>query len=207
MKKLIIFDMDGTLIDSSLTIVNAINSVRTNLGLNPMDEIDILDNINNPHITPARYFYEVDSFAPEHEEWFSDYYAKNHERELRLYHHIKELLVELKERGFKLAVATNAYRVSTTQSLGHLEVLEYFDAIACHDEVKEGKPHPEMLYKILDQLNISTKDTLFVGDGERDRLASESAQIDYLMVNWGFSDYTEDVFHTVEDLKKAILEA
>ncbi len=44
-----------------------------------------------------------------------------------------------------------------------------------------------MLYKILDELNIEAKDTLFIGDGERDKEASKNAKIDYIMVHWGFS--------------------
>jgi len=206
MKKLIIFDMDGTLVDSSLTIANAINTVRKKLSLEPMDEDDILSKVNDPNINPALYFYESKAFTPEHEEWFTDYYHKHHQEELRLYQGTKELLVELKERGYKLAIATNAYRISTLQSLEHLDILHYFDSIACYDDVKKGKPHPFMLYKILDELNISNQDSLFVGDGHRDELASKAANIDYLMVNWGFSDHKENVIHTIAELRERILE-
>lgn len=206
MKKLIIFDMDGTLIDSSLTIANAINTVRQNLSLEPMNNEDILRKVNDPHINPAQYFYEAKAFTPEHEEWFADYYHKNHQEELCLYDGTKELLITLKNRGYTLALATNAYRVSTLQSLTHLNIIEFFDSIACYDDVEKGKPDPAMLYKILEELNVSNNDTLFIGDGHRDELASETANIDYLMVNWGFSDHEENVIHTVDELEKRILE-
>lgn len=205
MKKLIIFDMDGTLVDSSITIANAINSVRKNLSLEPMDEKQILEKVNDPHLNPALYFYEAKAFTPEHEEWFSSYYTKHHEEELRLYEKTESLLIELKDQGFKLAVATNAYRVSTLQSLSHLKVLHYFDAVVCYDDVAHGKPQPDMLERLLNDLKISIESSLFIGDSNRDKLAAEAIDMDYLMVNWGFSDH-DDAIHTVEELKAHILE-
>ena len=205
MKKAIIFDMDGTLVDSSITIVNAINYVRKNLNLPPLEEGLILEKVNDPKLNPAEYFYEVEAFTEEHEGWFSEYYTLNHEKELRLYQDIKELLKSLKEEGYKLAIATNSYRGSTLESLGHLNILDYFESLACYDDVGRGKPAPDMLEKNLKEMKIDASDALFIGDSERDMLASKTAQIDYLMINWGFSDY-EDAIHTVADLKKRIME-
>ncbi|MBU1667839.1 HAD family hydrolase [bacterium] len=205
MKQFIIFDMDGTLVDSSLTIVNAINTVRKNLSLEPMDEKEILEKVNDPHLNPALYFYEAKAFTPEHEEWFATYYTNHHEEELRLYDGTEKLLKELKNQGFKLAVATNAYRVSTLQSLSHLNVLQYFDGIVCYDDVAHGKPQPDMLEKLLNDLNISIKTSLFIGDSNRDKLAAEAINMDYLMVNWGFSNH-DDAIHSIEKLQKSIVE-
>ncbi len=207
MKKLIIFDMDGTLVDSSITLVNAINHVRDKLFLKPMSEDDILSKLNDHTINSAQYFYETDSFKADHEIWFSEYYRDNHKRELRLYNGIKELLDELKNMGYKLAIATNAYKISTRQSLIYLDIVDYFDAVVCSDEVARGKPYPDMLYKILDELDLKSEDAIFVGDGERDEEASKNAGIDYIMVHWGFSTHRdEDAVHTIKELKDKILE-
>jgi len=203
-KKVIIFDMDGTLVDSSVTIVNAINHVRANLELEPLDKELILEKVNDPHLNPAEYFYEVDAFTPQHEAWFSGYYTDNHEKELQLYDGVENLLKSLKNRGFKLAIATNAYRGSTIESLSHLKILDYFESLACYDDVGRGKPAPDMLEKNLKDLNVTAQETLFIGDSERDMLASKSANIDYIMINWGFSDY-EDAIHEVDQLERAIL--
>jgi len=201
-KKLIIFDMDGTLVNSSLTIANAINYVRKNLGFEPMEQASILKLVNDHTINPAETFYHAKAFDADHEKWFSEYYTKNHETELVLYDGIKELLGSLKEKGHALAVATNAYRGSTIESLTHLEVYDHFDAIACYDDVARGKPHPDMLHKILDELGHSNRHTLFIGDGPRDEMASKEAQIEYIMVDWGFTDHTDairsvDALHTL----------
>jgi len=205
MKKAIIFDMDGTLVDSSTTIVNAINHVRKNLNLIEMERELILNKVNDPHLNPAEFFYEVPSFTKQHEALFAGYYTDHHEEELELYDGIEQLLKNLKAKGYLLAVATNAYRGSTLESLSHLKVLEYFDSIACYDDVHKGKPSPDMLEKNLKDLNISAENSLFIGDSERDLLAGEAINMDYLMVNWGFSDY-EDAIHSVKKLEETILE-
>jgi phosphoglycolate phosphatase len=79
-KKLIIFDMDGTLVNSSLTIANAINYVRKNLGFEAMEQEYILRRVNDHTINPAQTFYHAKSFDADHERWFSEYYTKNHEK-------------------------------------------------------------------------------------------------------------------------------
>jgi len=203
-KKLIIFDMDGTLVNSSLTIANAINYVRKNLGFEPMEQEYILRLVNDHTINPAQTFYHAKAFDRDHEKWFSEYYTKNHENELILYDGIKELLESLRDKGHALAVATNAYRGSTIESLTHLDVYEHFDAIACYDDVAQGKPHPDMLFKILDELGHSSDNALFIGDGPRDELASQRANIDYMMVDWGFTDHT-DAVRNVDDLYNLLL--
>ena len=204
-KKLIIFDMDGTLVDSSTTIVNAINYVRSKLNLVALEKELILEKVNDPALNPALFFYEVEEFSTEQEEWFSEYYTLNHEKELELYPEIDKLLKELKESGYLLAIATNAYRGSTLQSLGHLKVLEYFSSIACYDDVGRGKPAPDMLEKNLEDLKLDVKDAIFIGDSERDLMAAETLKMDYIMINWGFSNY-QDAINTIKKLKEKILE-
>ena len=205
LKKAIIFDMDGTLVDSSITIVNAINHVRAKLELENMERELILEKVNDPHLNPAEFFYEVPAFTEDHETWFAGYYTENHEKELQLYDGITELLKNLKENDYALAVATNAYRSSTLESLSHLNVLEYFESIACYDDVGRGKPSPDMLEKNLEDLKVSTQECIFIGDSERDLLAAKSLSMDYIMINWGFSDY-EDAIHSVEKLQESILD-
>ena len=204
-KKLVIFDMDGTLVDSSVTIVNAINYVRSKLNLKALDKDLILTKVNDPEVNPALFFYEVQAFATEHEKWFSEYYTNNHKKELELYKDIDTLLQELKDKNYKLAVATNAYRGSTIESLRHLKVLDYFSSITCYDDVERGKPAPEMLEKNLKDVNLEVTNAIFIGDSERDMMAANTLNMDYIMINWGFSDY-DDAIHTVNNLKEKILE-
>ena len=203
-KQLIIFDMDGTLVNSSLTIANAINYVRQNLGFEAMEQEYILRLVNDHTINPAQTFYHAKAFDADHERWFSEYYTKNHENELVLYEGIKEMLETLKDKGHTLGVATNAYRGSTIESLTHLDVHHLFDGIACYDDVAQGKPHPDMLHRLLNELEHSSHESLFIGDGPRDEIASQRAEIDYIMVDWGFTEHT-DAVRTVGELHKILI--
>ncbi len=197
--------MDGTLVDSSITIVNAINHVRSKLSLEPLDKELILTKVNDPELNPALFFYETQEFSSEQEQWFSEYYTDNHEKELQLYDGIEELLITLKEKGYLFAIATNAYRGSTLESLGHLNIVDYFSSIACYDDVGRGKPAPDMLEKNLKDVNLEAKDAIFIGDSERDLMAANALEMDYIMINWGFSDY-EDALHSIDKLQEKILE-
>lgn len=203
-ERLIIFDMDGTLVNSSLTIANAINYVRQNLGFAPMEQDYILRRVNDHTINPAQVFYHAKAFDAKHEQWFSEYYTRNHDKELVLYEGIIELLDTLKSKGAVLAVATNAYRKSTLESLTHLGVHTHFDAVACYDDVPQGKPHPDMLYKILDELGMQSHQATFIGDGPRDQMASERAGIEYIMVDWGFTEHKNAV-RDVKTLRQMLL--
>ena len=204
---LVIFDMDGTLIDSSRLLANAINHVRAQLHLPPMPQSAIIGQVNNHQINPAKYFYEVDRFEPVHETWFSEYYSAHHATELRLYTGIRSLLSQLHDRGTTLALATNAYRVSTLESLGHLGIDSLFDTIVCHDDVPNPKPAPDMLYHILEEHHLLKKSAVFIGDGPRDEEAAEAAGIDYIMVDWGYTEHDEEkeVVRNVEALREILL--
>jgi len=205
-KSLVIFDMDGTLVDSSRLLANTINHVRSRLHLPTMPTEQIIGQVNNHRINPAKYFYGVEQIEPIHEQWFSQYYTANHNTQLRLYDGILPLLEWLKASDVRIALATNAYRISALESLKHLGIRSFFDAIVCHDDVTHPKPDPEMLYQILETLKLPKEQAVFVGDGPRDEEAAAAAGIDYIMVDWGFTEHdrTKNVIKSVEALKKAI---
>jgi phosphoglycolate phosphatase len=202
-KTLAIFDLDGTIQDSSLAIVGAVNHVRKALGLDPMEEEIIIKNINNTSINQAKFFYESNSFSPVHSNLFLEFYHQNQDNLIRVYNGVKELLEELKANGCTLAIATNAFRSTVIKSLKKMDILDLFDEVVCGDDVIEAKPSPEMLEKILKSLKKSPKEAIFIGDGERDLLAAKRANVDFIMVNWGFSNY-KNAINSVEELKKEL---
>ncbi len=182
---LAVFDMDGTLVDSSAALTNAINYVRGKLGLKPLDSKTVIEQINNPRCNLAQFFYGIDKIEPIHERWFKEYYTANHDRELVLFDGVEEMLKELKSLKVKLAIATNAYRHSALEALKHLKIDRYFDDIICWDDVKEGKPSPEMLIKLMQRNCETPKTTVFVGDSDRDELAAKAAGVKFIRVAFG----------------------
>jgi len=202
-KKFIIFDMDGTLIDSSTVLANAINYVRKNLSLSPMPNSQIVACINNPNIHAPSFFYEAPNFNKDHERWFQEYYSKHHNTSTALYDGIGQLLKRL-SKTHKLSVATNAYKLSARQILDSNRITDYFDIIMCADMVKNPKPHPEMIDTIVDHYKADKEHFVVVGDGERDILAAKNAGIDYILVDWGFSDHKNGAVGSVQELEEIL---
>ena len=198
--------MDGTLVDSSTLLANAINHVRAQLRLPALPMDAIIGHVNNHHINPAQYFYETDQFEPIHGEWFNAYYTAHHAAQLRLYDGVKPLLIHLRSQGRQIALATNAHRISTLESLRHLEIESYFDVVVCHDDVPEAKPAPDMLVRAMLTTGTSIQESLFVGDGPRDEEAAYAAGIDYLMVDWGFTQHEDGkkVIKSIDALRKKL---
>jgi len=201
-KNTLIFDMDGTLIDSSEVISNSINHVRARLDLKPMPKDKILYAVNEMRIHSPSYFYEAEAFEAHHIEWFQDYYTENHHKEVHLYEGVLALLEKASTR-YNLSLATNAYRISALQILSHLNIENHFDIIVCADDVKEAKPSPDMLYKILEHFAQTPKQAIMIGDSLKDKEAASRAGIETILVDWGFSDL-EDACREVGELEKLL---
>jgi len=182
----IIFDMDGTLVDSSLVLTNAINYVRERLNLPPLSKEVVIENINTLNSNFAKFFYNLERIEPIHEKWFKEYYINFSKDELKLYSGVEEMLKSLK-RDYKLAIATNSYRDSTFKTLESLDILDYFDEVVSFDDVKEPKPSAKMLYEVLNRFNLKSKDAIFIGDSKRDEVASKRANIEFIKVAFNSS--------------------
>ncbi|MBD3841295.1 MAG: HAD hydrolase-like protein, partial [Campylobacterales bacterium] len=158
-KQLIIFDMDGTLIDSGNVITNTINFVRTNLGLQIMPKEDLLQNLNNPDINSAKYFYGTNEFTQDQTNLFTQYYDKHCISDITLYDGVIDMLDQL-SLYFTLTVATNASKDFATKMINHLNIDSYFNLVVGATCVKNPKPHPDMLIKTIEQLNLHSKDAV-----------------------------------------------
>jgi len=200
-KKYIIFDMDGTLIDSSKLLANSINYVRQNLGLEKLDDETILKAINDESLNAPMFFYESEEFEEFHTEFFNEYYQAHYKTDSKLYPYAKELLEKL-SKTHKVSLATNAYKKSAYTILFALGIEHYFDIIICGDEVEHPKPHPQMLNMIIEFYEDEKSKFLFVGDSTRDELCAKNAGIDSVLVEWGFSEHKNSVnsFKELEEL-------
>jgi len=187
-KQLIIFDMDGTLIDSGNVITNTINFVRTNIGLDIMPKDELLTNLNNPDINSAKFFYGTKEFTPEQTELFSHYYDKHCISDIVLYDGILDMLDEI-SKYFTLTVATNASSDYASKMISFLNIDNYFDMIIGANDVENPKPHPDMLLKTMKKFNVESKHSMLIGDSQKDLRAAQFAKIDSILVNWGFTKH------------------
>lgn len=200
---LLMFDMDGTLINSGSSITNTINHVRENLGFEKLEKEYILEKVNDPNINAAEFFYGTPDFTQEQKVLFEQHYNATCLDDLELYEGIEKLIDDLKS-DFILTVATNANSIFAKKMLDHLGIGKYFKTILGYDSVKMAKPHPEMLYKILDTHNITNTNAQLIGDSHKDILAAKNANIDWVLVNWGFSNHDLHAIEDIEELEKRI---
>jgi phosphoglycolate phosphatase len=198
--------MDGTLIDSGYAITNTINYVRENLGFERLEKNFILEKVNDPNINAAEFFYGTKEFTQKQTKLFEEYYNKHCLTDLVVYDGIAKLVDDLKSDNFTLAVATNANSDYAHKMLNHVGLGEYFSTILGYNSVKNPKPHPEMVNKILDTHSIKKEKAQLIGDSHKDIMAATNAGVDSVLVNWGFSNHEENAIETVEELEKRIFD-
>lgn len=200
--KTLIFDLDGTIVNTGTPIANAINHVRDAFGMAPMEKAHILSKLNCPETHSPSYFYGVDVYTPKHVALFEDYYDRYCVIDIELYDGFGALLEEV-GAVFNTAVATNAGSGFAKKILESQGVEKHFGYIIGSDCVKNPKPHPEMLFRVMEHFGGGAEEAVFVGDSVKDELAAKSAGMGYIMVDWGFSDHKEAICD-VGDLKKEI---
>jgi phosphoglycolate phosphatase len=195
--KIVIFDMDGTLIDSGRDITASVNHVRKKVyGLGPLTISFVIEAINRDQRNLALLFYEKTTYEPEAKTIFEDHYHDQCVQTPCLYSGIGQLLDELAGDGVCLSVATNAPAVFAGRMLNHLGVADTFDKIIGSEDVKRSKPHPDMLHLILDEYGFTPERdfAIMVGDNGKDMEAARRAGIPGAFVTWGFSPQGEGDF-------------
>lgn len=188
--KVVIFDMDGTLIDSKKDITISINHVRdAHYSLEPLSEEFIVEAINMDVRNLPKLFYGTETYEKKDRLAFEEHYAMQCTQNPYLYDGILETLESLAHAEVKLSVATNAPTKFAKLMLSSLGVAQMFDVIIGADEVSASKPNPEMIYKILKHYEFDTlsHSAWMVGDNSKDIQSAQNANIDALFATWGFS--------------------
>ncbi len=182
---LIVFDWDGTLLDSAAAIVLAIQAASRDLGLPvPDDErarhvigLGLGEALAHavPELAPADY--------PKMVERYRHHYLSN-DHELNLFEGTEALIEALAGRGHLLAVATGKSRKGLDRALSYTGLGRHFVATRCADECF-SKPHPQMLLEIMDELAVAPERALMVGDTTHDLQMAQAAGVAALAVAFG----------------------
>lgn len=192
--KIVIFDMDGTLIDSQHDITISINHVRAEAyGLEPLGSDYVVEAINRYQRNLPKLFYNTEIYETHARELFEAHYFNQCIQSPRLYDGIRTLLKTLQDAKIHLAVATNAPSTFARRMLEHLEIAHYFSYIVGADMVNNPKPHADMLRYSLERFGYhSSKDSAWmIGDNSKDVEAAQNANICSVFATWGFSNEGE----------------
>ncbi len=190
--KSIIFDMDGTLLNSSYALTCSVNFVRKSLGLKPLEKETLEYHINKPDQDMPMIFYGTREYLDEHRAMFKEHYLRYANLHVKPYNGVCELLDSLKSSGVVLSIATNASDYFAKNMLEFANMLDYFSYIVGSNNVQSSKPNPDMINLICEKSNIEKNETLLIGDSIKDELAAKNANIDFLFANWGYGDSEND---------------
>ena len=182
---MLIFDMDGTLLDSSKSITQSINFVRNEIGLPPFRVEEVVKLINEPDSDLPRLFYEDKRPYSECRAIFEKHYIHNCIKDMDIFDGIKDMLEKLVSE-YKLSVLTNAYGNFARKMLKHLSIDNYFEEIIGSDDINARKPDPKGIHYLLKKYNIPKNSSIFIGDSLKDEECAKNAGIKYIFVDWGF---------------------
>ena len=182
---LVIFDWDGTLMDSTRLIARSLQCACSDVGLPVPSErealfvigLNLVDTCN--HVAPALDEAGRARLA----ERYRHHFLSN-EHEAPLYAGVREMLADLHGRGRRLAVATGKARRGLDRALEATGLASWFEATRCADE-GFAKPHAGMLLKLLDMTGVAPERAVMVGDTTHDLELAANAGVDAIAVSYG----------------------
>jgi len=182
---LLVFDWDGTLMDSASAITGSLQAACADLDLPvPSDEdarfiigLSLNDAMAHvlPDLDPADYSKVTGRYS---------HHYRLREGETTLFPGVTEMIKELRAAGFALAVATGKSRRGLDRVMRSTGLEPYFDASRCADE-GFSKPHPGMLEQLMDELGMESSRTLMIGDTTHDMEMARNASVARLGVAYG----------------------
>jgi phosphoglycolate phosphatase len=183
--ELLIFDWDGTLMDSTGSITRSIQRAAADIGLAvPSDEVAA--HVIGLSLQDALH-YALPSLDPEDYPALVERYRHHYlaqDADIVLFDGIAEMLEKLRKRGHLLAVATGKNRPGLDRVLNSTSLTRMFDATRTADETR-SKPHPQMVLELTDYLGVDPKRSLMVGDTTHDLQMAQSAGVAALGVSYG----------------------
>lgn len=184
--KLLIFDWDGTLMDSETRIVACIRAATEDMGKKVLSR-DQMKNVIGLGLQEAIQMLfpgSDEAFGREFVACYREHFFNSQENPSELFAGAYDTLRSLHETGYWMAVATGKGRRGLDEALEKTGCGEFFLTSRCADEAP-SKPHPEMLLAILGELGVDSRESLMIGDTEYDMQMASSAETHALAVSYG----------------------
>ncbi|SEH39529.1 pyrophosphatase PpaX [Halobacillus karajensis] len=178
----ILFDLDGTLIDTNELIIASFTHTIEQYSDRPYEREEILDFIGPPlkeslqKINPARVEEMVETYRKHN--------IENHNHFVKAYEGVVETIESLKAEGYKLGIVTTKMRNTVQMGLELTKLDDLFETVITLDDVNNAKPHPEPIVKALNNLDAQASEALMVGDNTHDIEAGQNAGTKTAGVAW-----------------------
>ena len=217
-KELLIFDLDGTLLDSLKAIANSTNKALSFYGLKTYDYKEYIYFIGKGLRTLVEKIIEKEGYSNSVDEILDkliEFYEKEYDYELFAYKGINKLLSYLDGNNIKYAVVTNKVDDLAKKAVlvKDLERFKFSDVIGVdNNKLDEKKPNPINVLRLIEKYNTTKEKTLFVGDMIVDYNTAMNAGVDFAYCNWGFGSLKNEEgipdnlkFNTIEEIIKRYL--
>jgi len=193
----VIFDLDGTLIDSYHAHVESFRRALSRFGLTIEDE-EIYRRFGKPakqiikEILPENQHRHIDEIVRYKRLEFIET-----SKDMQVFDGVETLLKHLKDKGFSTCLATSADSPSVIRVLNKFDLENYFDIVISSNDVKEAKPNPEMFIQASRRLEVEPKNCLVIGDSPFDVIAAKKAKMNVIIVDNNPFQKTEILSHKV----------
>ena len=205
--ELIIFDLDGTLVDSAKDIMIANNKTLEKFDYKPISFKNVKHIIGQGirvNIIRSLKMQNVKVNKKKENEmynFFFSFYKKNLYVKSKIYVGLNSFLKNLKKKGYKLAVCSNKLEELTKIVLKKTKLFKYFDFVAGGDTFVHRKPHPSVLNNVIKKFKINKNNVLFIGDSEHDYHSALNSNIKFCLKTKGFTNKPISFFKKSHKLK------
>jgi len=191
----ILFDLDGTLIDTAYDLVYALNIIRKQRGLPALPVASLRSIANLGSKALIKRALDVDetapAFPPLREQFFS-LYQEHVAHESRLFPNVEKVLSFLDEKRIPWGIVTNKPEIHTMDLLSALSLKQRAGCIICGDTLPRAKPDPMPLLHACELLEMRPDECIYVGDARTDVEASKAANIKSLVALYGYIQDNDD---------------
>jgi phosphoglycolate phosphatase len=197
----VLFDLDGTLVDTAPDLIRAHNHVMKKFGY-PSKSIDELRNAVGSGAKAimakdnGKWKWFDEKIQNEMSDEFISFYGKNILHESTLLKGVKECLVWCKNQNVSMAVCTNKTEHLAIDLLKKIGIYDFFEYVSGYNTFEYCKPDPRHLLKTVEILNGDKNKSLMVGDSETDANAAKAAEIPMILLKYGYTEKkSEEIYH------------
>lgn len=211
--KNILFDLDGTLTDSKPGIVKGVQYALRCCGIDEPDLEKLTSFVGPPLYKSFMSYLDCsEEDAKEVVECYREYYAETGLYENALYEGIDILLYNLKEKGYKIILASSKPRIFVKRVLSYFRIMRYFDIVEGSELDGKNTDKEELIAHILEKWNLKAEECVMIGDRMHDIQGAKANGMDSIAVGYGYGTQDElsgaaptHLFSTIEELKNFFL--